>query len=313
MSQTISSKMLGFMKSPLSKFVHQNSVDPGLPSSSNYNPFDLETESDKKTLGPARRASSEPAQAISKFTINPFDDEEGSELASGNSYLVTSTMRRKYNNDFRDTGGIENQSVQELEHYAVYKAEETTKAFNGCLKVAVDIREDASKTLVTLHEQGEQITRTHMNAADIEHDLSRGEKLLGSLGGMFSRTWRPKKIRSITGPVFSRDDPVRSRDSQLEQKQRSALLPASNGQARTQQSSFEPTNTLQRVEVEKAKQDDALNDLSNILGELKVMAMDMGSEIGRQNKALDHFDGDVEELNVRVKGANQRGRRLLGK
>lgn len=29
------------------------------------------------------------------------------------------------------------------------------------------------------------------------------------------------------------------------------------------------------------KQDDALNDLSNILGELKGMAIDMGSEIER--------------------------------
>lgn len=34
-------------------------------------------------------------------------------------------------------------------------------------------------------------------------------------------------------------------------------------------------------QVEKAKQDDALLDLSNILGELKVMAVDMGSEIER--------------------------------
>lgn len=33
--------------------------------------------------------------------------------------------------------------------------------------------------------------------------------------------------------------------------------------------------------MEKAKQDDALSDLSNLLGELKEMAIDMGSEIDR--------------------------------
>lgn len=32
-------------------------------------------------------------------------------------------------------------------------------------------------------------------------------------------------------------------------------------------------------QVEKAKQDDALSDLSNILGDLKNMAVDMGSEL----------------------------------
>lgn len=94
--------------------------------------------------------------------------------------------------------------------------------------------------------------------------------------------------------------------------------------------------------MEKAEQDDALSDLSNILGDLKGMAVDMGSELDRlvalyqiltnahthtqclsrysnnfykcrQNKSLDHLDADVDELNSRVKGANQRARHLLGK
>lgn len=30
----------------------------------------------------------------------------------------------------------------------------------------------------------------------------QGEKLLGSLGGIFSKTWKPKKTRQITGPVI---------------------------------------------------------------------------------------------------------------
>lgn len=34
-------------------------------------------------------------------------------------------------------------------------------------------------------------------------------------------------------------------------------------------------------QVEKRKQDDALSDLSDLLGELKDMAVDMGSEIER--------------------------------
>lgn len=43
--------------------------------------------------------------------------------------------------------------------------------------------------------------------------------------------------------------------------------------------------------MEKVKQDDALADLSNILGELKGMAIDMGSEIERF--VFDHFPDDV--------------------
>jgi synaptosomal-associated protein 25 len=33
----------------------------------------------------------------------------------------------------------------------------------------------------------------------------------------------------------------------------------------------------------------------------------------RQNKALDDLQGDVDELNSRVKGANQRARKLIEK
>uniref|UniRef100_A0A453IN01 t-SNARE coiled-coil homology domain-containing protein n=1 Tax=Aegilops tauschii subsp. strangulata TaxID=200361 RepID=A0A453IN01_AEGTS len=68
-----------------------------------------------------------------------------------------------------------------------------------------------------------------------------------------------------------------------------------------------------KLRAEKARQDDAFADLSNMLGNLKDMALDMGTEIDRQNKSLDTFSDDVDELNFRVKGANQRGRRLLGK
>ncbi|CAA2998232.1 Hypothetical predicted protein [Olea europaea subsp. europaea] len=64
-------------------------------------------------------------------------------------------------------------SVQELESYAVNQAEETTKFVNNYVKIAEDIRQDASWILDTLHQQGEQIHRTHEMAVDMDHDLSR--------------------------------------------------------------------------------------------------------------------------------------------
>ncbi|KAK9276873.1 hypothetical protein L1049_006410 [Liquidambar formosana] len=150
-------------------------------------------------------------------------------------------------------------------------------------------------------------------AADTDKDLSRGEKLLGNLGGMFSKPWKPKKIRDIAGPSITTDNLSKRSEHNLEQRQKLGLAPVPKGRSTTRTPPPEPTNALQKVEVEKAKQDDALSDLSNILGELKYMASDMGNELGRQNKALDHLYDDMDELNSRVKGANQRARRLIGK
>eukprot|EP01018_Ginkgo_biloba_P024865 Gb_35935 [translate_table: standard] len=224
-----------------------------------------------------------------------------------------SATRSRYKNDFRDTGGFENQTVQELENYAVYKSEETTATVNNCLKVAENIKEDATKTMLTLHEQGEQITRTHNIAVNIDYDLSAGEKLLGSLGGIFSKKWKPKKTRPINGPILTRDNSFKRRANHLEQRTALGLTRSPKGISHTKTYPLAADTPQTRIEVEKVKQDDALSDLSNVLDQLKEMAIDMGSEIGRQNESIDHLGDDVTELSYRVKGANARGRRLLGK
>ncbi|KAK5817929.1 hypothetical protein PVK06_022858 [Gossypium arboreum] len=304
--------MSGLKRSPL-KTAKLNSVDPRRIAPQT-NPFDSDDELDNmQTLKPTRTTSSKPTLSPPNFRTNPFDDdEEKVNSSSSSSYWQTSALQNKYKNDFRDCGGIENQPVQELENYAVYKAEETTKTVNNCVKIAEEMREGATKTLITLHQQGEQITRTHDAAAGIDHDLSMGEKLLGSLGGMFSKTWKPKKTRAIIGPLVTRDDSQR-RGAHLEQREKLGLTPVPRGGSKSQTPPLEPTNTFQKVEVEKSKQDVALSDLSDLLGELKDMAIDMGSEIERQNKNLNGLQDDVDELNFRVRGANQRARRLLGK
>uniref|UniRef100_A0A7N0T1K5 t-SNARE coiled-coil homology domain-containing protein n=1 Tax=Kalanchoe fedtschenkoi TaxID=63787 RepID=A0A7N0T1K5_KALFE len=295
------------VKRPHLRFSKHHSSDENKKSTSS-NPSDDADET--HNICAARRTSSEPAGVTPDMRASLFYEDSVKKTIA--SYSVTSSARSKYKNDFRDSGGYENQSVQELESYAVYKSEETTKTVNNCLKIAEDIREDAAKTLVQLHHQGEQINRTHMVATEIDHDLSRGEKLLGNLGGMFSRTWKPKKNRDITGPLMTRDDSfVRSNHLQQRDKLRLNEAPKRRSQSRTPPP--ESADAYQRVEFEKAKQDDGLSDLSDLLGDLKNMAIDMGNELERQKDALDPMEKDIDELNDRVNQANRRTRRLLGK
>lgn len=164
--------MYGHKRAPLNKNGKQPTVNSGFLNNHTPNPFDSDDELDnKQSLKPSRRTSSDPALVNPHTSTNPFDDVEVKGTSSS-SYKLSSA-RSRYKNDFRDAGGFESQSVQELENYSVYKAEETTKTVNNCLKIAEDIRGDATQTLLTLHQQGDQITRTHAVAADIDHDLSR--------------------------------------------------------------------------------------------------------------------------------------------
>ncbi|XP_072991213.1 SNAP25 homologous protein SNAP32-like [Typha latifolia] len=294
---------------PISRTSKQRSVEPGLSSS---NPFDSDSESEKHPR-PAR-ASSVPVISKTNPKVSPFgyDEDGGRPASSSSSPYGPATSRNRYKNNFRDSGGFENQSVQELENYAAYKAQETTHKVNDCLKIAEVIKEDATRTLLTLHQQGEQITKTHETTVGIEQDLSRSEKLLGSLGGIFSKPWKPKKTRQIKGPTMTRDDSFKRRASHMEQREKLGLSSNPLGKSNARQY-CESTSAMEKVQVEKAKQDDGLADLSHVLGQLKDMAVDMGTEIERQNKALDDLHDDAGELSFRVKGANQRGRRLLRK
>ncbi|GFY88503.1 soluble N-ethylmaleimide-sensitive factor adaptor protein 30 [Actinidia rufa] len=284
--------MFGFRKSP----AHKAS-----------NPSASDTESDKN-LKLGRRTSSEPMLITPNSKPNPFDDDDdhGRRVSATASSSLGSRNKHKKGSGYSDSEDFDSMSVQELESYAVNKAEDTTKSVTNCLKIAEDIRQDATRTLDTLHQQGEQIHRTHMMAADMDKDLSKGEKLLGNLGGMFSMPWKAKKTREILLGL-------QPQKQNKEQREKLGLAPAPKARSAPRTPPSEPTNALQKVEVEKAKQDDALSDLSNILGDLKGMAVDMGTELNKQNKALDHLHDDVEELNSRVKGANQRARRLIGK
>ncbi|CAN7118026.1 unnamed protein product [Brassica rapa subsp. narinosa] len=198
-------------------------------------------------------------------SFNPFDDANDEEE-------VEKRLKPSFKNHFRESGGVENQTVQELESYAVYMSDETTKTVQGY----------ATRTLVMLNEQGEKITRTHHKAVDLDHDLTQGEKLLGSLGGIFSRTWKPKKTRSITGPVITREgESPKRRVNNLETRKKLGLNQLPKPDSRTNEPLPESADAYQKIEMEKAKQDDGFADLSDLLSELKNMAIDMGTEIER--------------------------------
>ncbi|KAF7106028.1 hypothetical protein CFC21_106794 [Triticum aestivum] len=289
------------------------------PAASARNPFDSDSDDDGGMVQqrPPMRASSVPTPAAAPVPA----DERNSLFAgaaaagpgpSGFASSSSAAARGRYRNDFRDSGGVEAQSVQELEGYAAYKAEETTRRVDGCLRVAEEMRDTASKTLLQVHQQGQQIRRTHAMALDIDQDLSRGEKLLGDLGGLFSKKWKPKKNGAIRGPMLTRDDSFIRKGSHMEQRHKLGLSDRPR-RSNARQFLSEPTSELEKVEVEKAKQDDGLSDLSDILTELKGMAIDMGTEIEGQTKDLGHAEKDFDELNYRVKGANTRTRRLLGR
>jgi synaptosomal-associated protein 25 len=75
--------------------------------------------------------------------------------------------------EFRGREALEYKSMEDLEGYSVQKSRETTSSVENCVRVVGEIREEATQTLSALHQQGEQIKRTHEMAVDIDQNLSK--------------------------------------------------------------------------------------------------------------------------------------------
>jgi hypothetical protein len=133
-----------------------------------------------------------------------YDSSPGSHTGKQSKDLLLDSEAPEYAASAPPVEDYVNHAVQDLENHALDKSRETTSAIVNLVKVAEDTRGVAGSTLETLHDQGAQIQRTHEKAVLLDQHLERGEKLLNSLGGIFSKSWKPKKTRKITGPMISR-------------------------------------------------------------------------------------------------------------
>jgi len=70
-------------------------------------------------------------------------------------------------------------------------------------------------------------------------------------------------------------------------------------------------NAPLEVRQELMQQEDDLNEISNILGDLHGIATTMGGELGRQSEQLDRVTGRVDIANDRLHKTNHRIDRLL--
>lgn len=192
---------------------------------------------------------------------------------------------------------------KELEQLVVKKSKEVTSDLRRALKVSEDTKNIGAQTLVTLHEQGEQLVRAHEKVVQMDQELSKGEKLLGKLGPMFSFGWKPKKGKKITGPTYTPGERTAydtASRSELGLKKKGATARGDEGWE-------------DEVGAERDEQDDILDAVSVNLADLKNMALDMGRELTSQEKAIDDLTADSTAMNTRQQAANSRGRRILGR
>lgn len=191
------------------------------------------------------------------------------------------------------------------------KANNLTDESLGATRRMVGMMEETQdagiRTLVMLDEQGEQLDRIEEGMDQINKDMKQAEKNLEGLekccglcvcpwnkiknfekGDEYKKTWQT----SEDGKVIN-NQPARIQD------QRDAVQVGGGFVKRV-------TNDGREDEMEEN-----LEQVSNVIGNLKNMAIDMGNEITSQNQQIDRINTKAESNNARIGQANERATKIL--
>lgn len=192
-----------------------------------------------------------------------------------------------------------------LEQRIDHATNESVGATRRIRAIAEETNQIGVETLVTLNEQGEQLDNVERRLDEINVDLKQTDKNLTELekccGCCTCLCCAPKNIKGTKhykkayGKKAQYDEPVTNQ-------------PTSGGSSKQAQGPF-----IKRVtdDDREDEMEENLQAVSDVLGNLKGIATEMGGELDRQNKQLERVDRKADVNVVHLDQANRRIRNQL--
>ncbi|XP_035681553.1 synaptosomal-associated protein 25-like isoform X1 [Branchiostoma floridae] len=188
--------------------------------------------------------------------------------------------------------------------------DESLESTRRMLSLMEEGKEEGIKTLVALDEQGEQLEKIEEGLDQINKDMKIAEGALKDLEkccGLCVLPWN------------------RTKDFDKEQESENPWKANEDGQVVNSQPvrMDDPSQTVQlsgdfimRVNKDDAREDEMnenLGQVNSLIGNLKHMAVDMGTEIEGQNRQIDRIKSKAVINKNRIEDADKRTKRALVK
>ncbi|XP_075963699.1 synaptosome associated protein 23.1 isoform X2 [Anarhichas minor] len=214
---------------------------------------------------------------------------------------------------------MDDMTVEQIAIKANQVTDESLESTRRMLQMAEESKQTGTNTLVMLDEQGEQLRRVDEGMDQINQDMRQAEKNLTDLSKCCGLCVCPcDRVSSIehdskykrTWGLRGADGETDSNGSKIVSRQPSGVR---NGQAGQMNASAPSGPYIKRItnDAREDEMEENLDAVGSIIGNLKTMAQDMGTEIDQQNKHIDSI-GDKAEMNrVRIEEANQRANKLI--
>ncbi|XP_017487904.1 PREDICTED: synaptosomal-associated protein 25 [Rhagoletis zephyria] len=197
--------------------------------------------------------------------------------------------------------------LQELQLKSAQVADESLESTRRMLNLMEESKEAGIRTLVALDDQGEQLDRIEEGMDRINADMREAEKNLSGMEkccGLCVVPWKKVAIKDDSDSAWKANDDGKIVNSQpqrvVDERDRMGGAPPQSG--------YIPRITNDAREDEM---DENLGQVNSMLGNLRNMALDMGSELENQNKQVDRINAKGDANNVRMDGVNKRANNLL--
>ncbi|TDG99061.1 hypothetical protein EPR50_G00206980 [Perca flavescens] len=218
-----------------------------------------------------------------------------------------------------DSRNMEDMTVEQMTMRANQVTDESLESTRRMLQMAEESKQTGVNTMVMLDQQGEQLRRVDEGLDQINQDMRQAEKNLTDLSKCCGLCVCPcNRVSSIehdsqykrTWGIRGADGEVDANGSKVVSKQPSGV---NNGQAGQENTSAPSGPYIKRItnDAREDEMEENLEAVGSIVGNLKMMAMDMGNEIDQQNKHIDNITSKAEMNRLRIDEANQRANKLL--
>ncbi|XP_077536978.1 synaptosomal-associated protein 25kDa isoform X12 [Haemaphysalis longicornis] len=205
-------------------------------------------------------------------------------------------------------GPTNRSELEMLQMKANQTTDDSLERTRNMISLCEESKEAGIRTLVALDEQGEQLDRIEEDMDKINADMKEAEKNLTGMEKCCGICVCPCQNPIEAGKEFKEDASTwkANEDGKVVNSQPARVMDDRNGAGPTSGYIAKITNDDRETEME-----DNMVQVSTMIGNLRNMAIDMGSEIESQNRQIDRINQKGASNVVRVKGAQERAAKLI--
>lgn len=193
----------------------------------------------------------------------------------------------------------------QLQSRANQVTDESLESTRRMLALCDESKEAGIRTLVGLDEQGEQLDKIEEDMEKINADMREAEK---NLTGM-------EKYCGICVCPFGRGREFKEDAGTWKSSEDGKVISGQPARVVDDRHGGGPISTAYITKITKDAREDEMEDnmgqVSTMIGNLRNMAVDMGSEISNQNAQLERVNQKAVSNETRIGQANQRATKLL--